>query len=545
MKLSVSTKIFLGFAVVIIAFGSTFAYALYQLSTLRRSVTVIWKEVIPISNQLEGLGRQLQAAEELFGLERPSDARWLQQVLPTIEPFDGPQGIGVAVDRLRVLTGDGSALAEADRVTLVAIAADLDRFFTGRELVDAIAGEDLGDLADIRDPLANDALYDALVRRTLKKASVGELTQLSPEVRASVRVFRRVNRLVGDAVRRLSTPIQQIDKRAQAEERSTTLAVVIIASGALLISLLMLFVAQLTLRPIRALRAGAKRVAAGRYDERVQVSSGDELGQLADEFNRMAASLEAREELLERQREELLRAERLAVIGKLAAQITHEVRNPLSSIGLNAELLEEELEDLEDAGEARESLGAIIREVQRLKSITEEYLHFARLPKPDLGSVDVGALLTQFLSFLSHEVREAGISLTAQGLVASLEGGPPPIEADADQLRQALLNIARNAIEALRDAPAPRRIEVTLSPRPGGGVRVRIADNGAGIDPEVADRLFEPFVTGKSHGTGLGLALTREIIHEHGGTITPVSPVADGRGTAFIIDLPQDAGRRT
>ncbi len=231
MKLSVSTKIFLGFAVVIIAFGSTCAYALYRMSSLRRSVTVIWKEVIPISNQLEELARQLQAAEELFSLERPSDAGWLLRVLPTLEPFDGPHGIGVAAERLRALTEDGAPLAEADRQALVAIAGKLERFLGGRDFADAVAGEELGELADVRDPIPNDELYDALVRRTLKKASVGELTALSAEARASVRVFRRLNRAVDAAVKALANPIQLIDERAQAEERATTLAVVIIARG--------------------------------------------------------------------------------------------------------------------------------------------------------------------------------------------------------------------------------------------------------------------------------------------------------------------------
>ncbi|TNF27323.1 MAG: sensor histidine kinase [Deltaproteobacteria bacterium] len=542
MRFSVSTRIFLGFAVVIIAFGSTCAYALYKMSGLRRSVTVVWKEVIPVSNQMKALSRQLKSAEELFDFKRPSDGTWLQQVLPSLEPFTGPQGLEIAAQRLETLAQAEGTLADEDRAELGLIAGRMKAFIEGRELLDMLTGEG-GDTLLIEGdygPLSNRELYDRLVRRTLKKASLGELKKASEETAMFVRVLRRINRELGDTARALAGPIRAIDQRAEADERTTSLAVIIIASVALVLSLLMLWMSQLTLRPIRDLREGARRIAAGDYHDRVKVTTSDEIGQLAAEFNTMAESLMKRDAELERQREELMRADRLAVIGKLAAQITHEVRNPLSSIGLNAELLEEELEDLEDAGDARASLGAIIREVQRLKSITEEYLHFARLPRPELASVDVGALLSQFLTFLQHEVKEAGVSLTSRGVVASLEGGPPPVKADADQLRQAILNIARNAIEALRTVEEPRELEVSLEPRAGGGVRIRIADNGPGIDDALRERIFEPFVTGKSHGTGLGLALTREIVVEHGGTIDAVSPLEGGRGTAFVIELTLD-----
>ena len=541
MRLSVSTRIFLAFAVVIIAFGATSVFALYKMSSLRRSVTVVWKEVIPVSNQLKGLSRQLKSAEELFAFKRPSDATWLQQVLPSLEPFTGPQGLDVAARRLEALAAAEDALAAADRAELGAIAQRMRAFMGGRDLLDAVAGEDVAELLEPEGAdLPSEELYDRLVRRTLKRASLGELGPTSAETRAGVRVLRRINRELVDTIRALSGPIRAIDQRAEADERATSVAVVVIASVALVLSLLMLWMSQLTLKPIRQLREGARRIAAGDYQERVTVRSQDEIGQLATEFNTMAESLRKRDAELERQREELLRADRLAVIGKLAAQITHEVRNPLSSIGLNAELLEEELDDLPDAGEARASLRAIIREVQRLKSITEEYLHFARLPRPDLRGVDVGALLGQFLAFLAHEVKESGAVLTVRGVYTCLEGGPPPLRADPDQLRQALLNIAKNALEALRTVEGPRELEVSLEPRPGGGVRIRIADNGPGIDPALRERIFEPFVTGKSHGTGLGLALTREIVLEHGGTIAAHSPVADGRGTAFVLELPPD-----
>lgn len=545
MRFSVATKIFLGFAAVIIAFGATSAFTLYRMGSLRRAMTVLWNDLTPMSNQLRAFSRQLKSAEELLALRRPNDAQWLQQVLPALEPFGDAQGFQSIATRLEMIAAS-DAISDAEEKDLAALAAALRAFASGKELAETTPREDLSE-APLDATLDNAQFYDHLVRRTLKQASLGALHTESPEARASARMLRRINREVNDAIRQLAGPIRALDQRTDEDERSSTLTVVIIASGALLLSIVMLVVAQLTLRPIRALREGAQKIAAGHYDERVRVSSKDEIGQLAVEFNTMAERLDARDRALAQKQTELLRAERLAVIGKLAAQITHEVRNPLSSIGLNAEMLEDELAGLPDPADrdrTRASLQAISAEVARLKAITEEYLQYARLPRPELVSVDVGVLLEQFLSFLAREVEEAKVNLHVEGIAPHAAGGPAPIIADPAQLRQAILNVTRNALEALRTIPEPRTLTVALSPRvaPDGspdGVIVRVEDSGPGIDEAVKDRLFEPFVTGKPHGTGLGLALVKEIVQEHGGRVSASSPVRDGRGTAVILELPR------
>ncbi len=566
MRLSVATKIFLGFAAVIIAFGATSAFTLYRMSALRHTVTVLWKELNPMSNQLRALSRQLKSAEEFLGLKRPNDGQWLQQVLPALEPFEGPQGFSRLAERLAALAASGD-VSEADQVELAALAETFQKFAAGQELSLAIAGEELPEVLKAGEVVTNAELYDRLVRRTLKVASLGELTPLSPETRAATRVIRRLNREVNDAVRGLAGPIRVIDQRTESDERGTTLAAGIITTGALLISIAILFVAQLTLRPIRKLREGARNIAAGNYTERVKVQSSDEIGQLAEEFNRMAASLEERDKALADKQQELLQAERLAAVGRLAAQITHEVRNPLSSIGLNTELLEDELEELPDPTSARAMLHAISGEVQRLKGITEQYLQLTRFSNaragtatagdpgqandPDDGAAlssltvaplertqtDVGDLVQRFAAFLAPEANEAAVAVTVDAKPHT-EGGPAPIAADPDQLRQALLNLAKNALEALKLSPAPRLLSFALRDLPGGGVFLTVTDNGPGVPAALKDRLFQPFATDKSHGTGLGLAVTRDIVHAHGGTIAIRSPLTDGRGTAVDIALP-------
>ncbi|MEZ4391966.1 MAG: ATP-binding protein [Polyangiales bacterium] len=235
----------------------------------------------------------------------------------------------------------------------------------------------------------------------------------------------------------------------------------------------------------------------------------------------------------ERARRRLLQAERLAAIGRMAAHVTHEVRNPLSSMALNAEMLADELQ----AEPSAESLGlvrAIQREIDRLTGITEEYLRVARLPSPRLEPEDLGALVHETAAFTAVEMRGAGVELEVR--VAKVL---PLVMLDESQLRQALLNLLRNAREAVErgDGPA-RRITIEAREREGR-VELSVADSGDGISDEAREHLFELFFTTRPRGTGLGLPLTREIVLAHGGTIHAerASP-ADGGGARFVILLP-------
>ena len=232
-----------------------------------------------------------------------------------------------------------------------------------------------------------------------------------------------------------------------------------------------------------------------------------------------------------RTKRRLIHTERLAAIGRMAAHVTHEVRNPLSSIGLNVELLADELlADADaaprDAEEARALLGAIQREVERLRGITEEYLRLARLPQPRLEPEDLGELVRGIGRFVAPEMERAGV-------VFAVDADEGPIVAlDEGQLRQALLNLLRNAREALGSG-GHVRLAVASSHE---GALVTVEDDGPGIDPDMRERLFDLFETTKERGTGLGLPLTQQIVAAHGGTIRCLAG-AGGRGTRFEIRL--------
>jgi signal transduction histidine kinase len=229
------------------------------------------------------------------------------------------------------------------------------------------------------------------------------------------------------------------------------------------------------------------------------------------------------EELRTKQR--LIQTERLAAIGRMAAHVTHEVRNPLSSIGLNVELLEEEVEG--SGAEAKALLRSIQREIDRLTGVTEEYLRLARLPAPRLEPERVGDIVEEVGRFVAREFETSNVTLNVR-----VERDLPLVAADEPQIRQALLNMLRNAREAMPDGG-----EVQLVAQAADrGVEIRVRDRGEGIPPEKRRHIFDLFYSTKERGTGLGLPLTMQIVSAHGGTIR--CDDAPGGGTVFTLWFP-------
>ncbi|MFZ1863201.1 MAG: ATP-binding protein [Polyangiales bacterium] len=224
----------------------------------------------------------------------------------------------------------------------------------------------------------------------------------------------------------------------------------------------------------------------------------------------------------------LIQTERLAAIGRMAAHVTHEVRNPLSSIGLNVDMLGDEVQG--SGPESLRLIESIQQELERLESITEEYLRLARLPQPTLTPEDPSELLRDIAEFVQREMGSAGVELRLD-----LAPHLPEVAMDEPQLRQALLNLLRNAREAMPDG-GTAKLEAS---RYDGGVRIQVHDEGAGIDEEEREHVFDLFYTTKERGTGLGLPLTQQIVVAHGGHIAckPRHP----HGTTFEIWLPAAA----
>lgn len=289
---------------------------------------------------------------------------------------------------------------------------------------------------------------------------------------------------------------------------------------------------------------------------------------LNEELEANQGRLERAYQDLQAAQERMVRSERLATIGQMSAKVSHEVRNPLSSISLNVELLEDELSALpqERRAEAAHLVGAIRSQVDTLSVVSEGYLRFARLPKPKPDVTSLEPVITDLTDFVREELRARQVRL-----VVNLEPGLPTVRVDAGQIRQALLNLIRNAAEAMPDGGtislaaqrvrgdgqtgkrangqlgsesksdvSPGSSDCQIAKLPGCRVaelvEVTVTDTGAGIAPEDLERVFEPFFTSKQVGTGLGLAISREIAVGHGGTLACES--SPGHGATFRLTLP-------
>jgi signal transduction histidine kinase len=320
--------------------------------------------------------------------------------------------------------------------------------------------------------------------------------------------------------------------RTQERERRTGVVILGLSVVAIAVGLLATLVAARALRPVRTLIDGASRVGRGDYSAQIGLKGEDEISLLGREFDHMARSLKEREAQLAEKQAELLRAERLAAVGRMASQVAHEVRNPLSSIGLNVELLDDPLARAKFASEAdekevKELLTRVTKEVDRLTELTEHYLRLARLPSPNRQPEDVHALIGDVLSFQAEELGKSGVKVER-----ALSGNGVKAQIDAGQIRQVLLNLVRNAREAM-----PRGGTLTVrTVADAEKVRVEISDTGAGVPIAERERVFEPFFSTKSQGTGLGLSLSRQIVDAHGGALTVEGP--EGQGATFAITLP-------
>lgn len=230
-----------------------------------------------------------------------------------------------------------------------------------------------------------------------------------------------------------------------------------------------------------------------------------------------------------RTKQRLIQSERLALIGRMSAQVTHEIRNPLNALGLNTELLGDEIAALDPnhGSDAWALLRSVTQEIDRVTAVTDSYLRLARLPTPHLEREDVGEIIQSLLRFLGEEFATKGIQLSFE-----VEEGLPEALVDENQLRQALLNIIRNSSEAME---AGGQLEIRVAGR-DDAVEMLLRDDGEGIEPAIMGRIFDPFYSTKSQGTGLGLPITHQIIVEHGGSLTCES--VPGEGTTFRIRLP-------
>jgi two-component system NtrC family sensor kinase len=320
---------------------------------------------------------------------------------------------------------------------------------------------------------------------------------------------------------RVEERMEAASRAARSRERQSQTVLLALAFVALLVGVLVTLTARRILAPLGQVVARAGAVARGELEPRPALATPDELGELSRAFEEMVQAIR-------RARAELVQAERLAAMGAMAAHVTHEIRNPLSSLGLNAELLEEELATLSgDRGEAEALLRAMRAEVTRLSALSEQYLSLARRREPRLEDEHPARLVRGLAEFLRPEFERSGLQLHTL-----IDEAASVVRTDEALLRQALVNLVRNAREA---SPPGGTVRLVVEAREGE-VEFAVEDDGPGIPADARARLFDPFFTTKERGTGLGLAITREVVAAHGGSLG-----CDDRpsgGTRFWMRLP-------
>ena len=328
---------------------------------------------------------------------------------------------------------------------------------------------------------------------------------------------------------RLYCLMRPMDKIAAAKRQAVFWMLGIAVVVILLVALISHLIGRNLANPIKDLVQFTRQVAGGDLEQRCAVKTHDEIGDLAIAFNQMTQDLR-------NLRNELIQSERLATAGKMAASFAHEIRNPLSSMRMFAQMLRQK----RDLSESRreQSMQCILEEIERIDVIVKGLMDFARPAVLELEDHPPNAVLQEVLDLMEANLNHHQILLIkkfAPDLTHCLF--------DRDKLKQAFMNIVLNAIEAMPEG-GTLEIQTTydsesakqMESKESGTVCIDVTDTGMGIPPEELERLFEPFVTTKSQGTGLGLANAKRVLEQHGGDIWIESTV--GTGTKVSLRLP-------
>lgn len=256
----------------------------------------------------------------------------------------------------------------------------------------------------------------------------------------------------------------------------------------------------------------------------------DEVRAVGDLVAGLLRDVDQTQALLKESREHLIQAEKLALVGKLAAGVAHSVRNPLTSVKMRLFSLERGL-DLSPG--QREDFEVISEEIRHLDTIVRNFLEFSRPPKPKLQHMSPSDVVDMTLVLLKHRLETYGVDVRLMR-----EQPLPPVDLDPEQLKEVLVNLVLNACDAMGENGRLEILEHTGFMDPLGRVAIiQLTDSGPGIPPEVAESVFQPFFSTKEEGTGLGLAIAKRIMEEHGGYIH-LKPSDRGQGACFILVLP-------
>jgi two-component system, NtrC family, nitrogen regulation sensor histidine kinase NtrY len=329
--------------------------------------------------------------------------------------------------------------------------------------------------------------------------------------------------LTGDSGQLLGVLLVGSSRQIYTELSSEIRSAALIASSAgLLLAVLLSSIAAVRVtKPVEELARAAQLVAAGNLNAQVTAHTSDEIGVLADSFNRMTRDLIDH-------RERLVQAERVAAWRELARRLAHELKNPLFPLQLTVEnlLRSREHSPAEFEETFRESASTLLSEIANLKIIINRFSEFSKMPQPHLQDVSMTEVISNVVKVYQVQLQTLNISCRTEFSDLGT------VTADPDLLHRALSNLVLNAIDAM---PKGGTLTVRTS-RSQDTVAIEVSDTGTGLSPKECARLFTPYYTSKPHGTGLGLAIVQSIVSDHGGRIRVSSQ--PGKGATFIIELP-------
>lgn len=494
---TVARRVLAGYAALLVVFAGTLLWCFMELRASSREASLLRAAYVPLQLQLG----QVLAEQNIFNTQLNH--------LTSQNPADVREWIETA--------------RRARPAKFRELRAAAEKIVSDDPAVSRLREEVLRELASVEssqraDPELFTQLFQALAMSDAKLAAQLQNDLVKREAESAQRL--RATRV------RVDEEMDRLGVAAVAREGRSIKVLAALAALTLAVGIAMTLLTSALLRPLAAVTARAEVVARGDLRPRAAIRDDSEIGELSQTFERMVKAIAAA-------RAEVVQAERLATIGKMAAHVTHEIRNPLSSIGLNLELLEEELRTTAPPAETEERealtlLAAIRAETARLSRIAEQYLSIARRPAPTLELESIGDIVRELAAFLKPELAKARVALELR-----VAADAPEIPADEAQLRQAFLNLIRNAREAM---PEGGTLTIDVARGESGGVQITIEDTGVGIPEDVRASVFDPFFTTKQRGTGLGLAVTREIIEVHGGHIT--CEARRPKGTRFKVKLP-------
>ncbi len=505
-------------------------------------------------NTVRGLGNELRAAEGVKAavedLKRAIDAKYVYDQEIPINPKPEPvvQPVGAATRKITILKTTDA---------FKALAAALQEYQIHRD--------------ETRDHDHSPGYWKTVVDQTTEiESEIAELEQAVVELDGSTdiqvnkpdqwqsdpkwrNVQARLNDIdvfTADLLRIIYDELKQnIDSSRSHYQGALWMVVPASVVGFLLVCGLMASFYSWVLNPIRDLEEGVKRVAAGDLDHRIELHSGDEMEELGAAFNVMMQKLQDLYSDLARQVNErsrqLVRSERLASVGFLAAGVAHEINNPLASIAFCSEALEARLQSLtrllQNAVHPSEIevytkyLRMIQEEAFRCKNITERLLAFSRTGEVKREPADLGQLIQSVIDIAQHLPNSKGKDITFVTNAERVPGGRITAPVNAEEIKSVVLNLVVNALDSLEEGG---KLAIRLGQR-DGLAEMQFTDSGCGMTQEVLENIFEPFFTRSrtGKGTGLGLTISHRIINQHGGELD-ASSAGPNQGSTFTVRLP-------